>query len=135
MRGHIVVERNSFRQVTHAFANFKRFLQDIVSSDCRCSIGRRHIAGEDPHGSCLACPVWSEKADDLSLFGIEGQVFNGAARAIIFSESFDLDHWYSLNVGDKVLTNKRHACRWAAVPFLLISRLLYRNSKSKSSNL
>src|SRR5918996_5823801 len=96
-RGHIVIERNGFRQVAHALANFKRLLQNIVPGDRCSSIGGRHISGEDSHGGGLACAVGAEKADDLSLLGVEGQVFNGAARAIIFGESVDLDHWYSLN--------------------------------------
>jgi hypothetical protein len=66
---------------------------------------------------------------------VEGKVVNSAPRAVVFGETIDLDHWCSLKKVEYVQTKKRHACRWAAVPFTFVWSLLYRNSKSMSSGL
>jgi len=71
---HLRVERIGFGEVSHSAAHIERLLEAVESGDASASVRRGQITGEDPHGRGLARPVRTEKADDLPLPDVEGDM-------------------------------------------------------------
>jgi hypothetical protein len=90
--GHVRVERRRLRQVAGAAFGFHRMGEDVEPGHRRFAVGRRHVAGEDPHRGGLARPVRTEKAKDFAAFHTKADVVHGRNPAVAFGDVFDLDH-------------------------------------------
>jgi hypothetical protein len=90
--GHVRVERRGFRQVARAPLRLDRVRENVVAGDGCVALGRRHVAGQYPHGRGLAGPVRAEEPEDFSSFDAEAHIVHGGDAAVALGEVLDLDH-------------------------------------------
>jgi hypothetical protein len=59
------------------------------------------------------------------LFGVEGEVVNGAARAVVLGETIDLDHWFSFSLKKWNMCRQTKGTRAGGQPCHLLSYRVY----------
>ena len=69
-----------------------RLIEDVEAGDDGLAVGRRHVAGENPHRRRLAGAVWPQKAEDFAALDAEADVLDGRDAAVSFCEVLNLNH-------------------------------------------
>ena len=90
--GHVRVERRRLGQVAGAALGLDGLLDHVVAGDEGFAVGRRHIAGDDPHRRRLAGAVGAEEAQNLPTLGLEADVVYGREGAVLLGEVLNFDH-------------------------------------------
>src|SRR5262249_51181861 len=80
------------RQIANSPASFQRLGKDVEAVDDHGSLARRHKAGDDAHRGGLACAVGTKKAEDRTLFSLEGDITHRDEVAVAFGQILYLDH-------------------------------------------
>src|SRR4051812_33031160 len=89
---HLAVGGRAFREVADFFLYQNRIQRDIVPIDSRCAGGRTKKASNHLHRSRLSCPVWAEKAENVSSTYRESNAIHGAFGTVGLNEAFYFNH-------------------------------------------
>src|SRR5262249_9616028 len=92
MNGHVRVERRRFRKVAGPSLGFDGLVEHVEASNDGFAFGRRHVAGQYPHGRCLAGAIRSEKAQNFTALHPKADVVYGGDTTVALSEVLNLDH-------------------------------------------
>ena len=92
MHGHLGVERRRFRQVPGAPLGLDRLIEDVESGHDHLAFGRRHEAGDDPHGRGLTGAVRAEETEDFAPLDAKGQIVDRGDAAVALRGVLDLYH-------------------------------------------
>ena len=89
---HFQIKRRRLRQIADALFDLERCFQDVKTGNCRRSRTGRQKARQYPHRGRLSGAVRSEKADDLPLLDLEGDVIHRRVTRIPLGKIFHADH-------------------------------------------
>src|SRR5260370_4188040 len=89
---HFQIKRRRLRQIAYAPFDFEWRFEDVKTGNCRRTRTWWQKARQYPHGGRLAGAVWSQKADDLSLLDLEGDVIHCRVSRIPLGKIFHADH-------------------------------------------
>src|SRR5579864_3484095 len=89
---HIGIERHRFRQIADVGARLEGLRRHIETCYFGATSRRWQVPGEDAHGRGLTRAIWTEKAQDFTLFYVERHVGHGDARSVVFGQVFNAYH-------------------------------------------
>ena len=89
---HVGIERRRFRQVARAALGFDRLLEHVEPRDDGLAVGRRHVAGQDPHRRGLAGAVGPRKPRISPRSTREADIVDRGHPAVPFREVLNLNH-------------------------------------------
>ena len=112
---HVGIERRGFRQVAGPALGFDRLLEHVEPGDHGLAIGRRHVAGQNPHRRRLAGAVRAQEAEDFAALDAKADVVDGGDPAVLLGEVLDLNH----NATPNVLFGRR--CPHEGAPTKMLS--------------
>src|SRR6266567_5254648 len=94
---HFRVNRRRFGEIANALFYFEWLFEDIETRHGGRAARRRQKTSEHAHRRCLARAVRAEKANDLPLLDLEGDLVNSRVMGVPFCQSFNRNHRNSLS--------------------------------------
>ena len=91
------------------------FLEDIEPGHGGGARGGWQKAGQDPHGGGFAGAVRPQKADDLALLHLEGNVVHSDSAGVSLGQTLYFDHSLIPDKTNTVAIEGRAATRWMSV--------------------